>query len=81
MLNLLKKTMKFKFIKKTMKYRAFYKRNRDDSKNILGTFNTIEEAAKKCQERAGTEESFDSLIRRKYYMVGYGPSMVGIEEF
>lgn len=63
-----------------MKYRAFYKRDRESEKQTLGTFNTIEGAAKKCQERAGTAESFDSLIRRRYYMMGYGPSMVGIEE-
>ena len=67
--------------KKNMFYS--YKQFDSDEPILLGTFDTIEEAANVCDFEIDGDrghECVKSLIERRYYLVGYSSTMLYIEE-
>lgn len=65
------------------KFKCFHQSSSGSSKNCFATVSTIEEAARKCDDYVHGErdhECYNAIIERGFYMIGYGPSEVSVEE-
>lgn len=65
------------------KFKCYYQSSPSSSRTCFATVSSLDEAAKRCDERIGCDrnhECIESLKARRYYMIGYGPAEVSIEE-
>lgn len=65
------------------KYTAFYKECPSSTPYTIGVFNTIEDAARACDNKAHGEYDhacIEAIIERGYYGIGYSSAQVYVEE-
>ena len=66
-----------------MKYKCYAKAGSNDSPTLFATCDSINEAARKCDERCNGERDhacLNAIKERGFYYIGYGPSQVYVEE-
>lgn len=64
------------------KFNAYYQSNANSSPDFIGSFNSIEEAARACDNKIHGDrnhECIKSILERQFYMIGYGPSLMYVD--